>query len=63
LAADEGDEGMTGGNPHWGATLGEFLAEDGIRETARAEALTRVVAWQLIRETERQGFIQPALAD
>jgi hypothetical protein len=31
-------------NLHWGTTLDEFLAEDGIREAAKAEALTRVVA-------------------
>jgi hypothetical protein len=32
-------------NPHWGTTLDEFLAEDGTREAARTEALTRVAAW------------------
>jgi len=42
-------------NPHWGTTLDEFLAEEGIREAAKAEALTRVVAWQLTEEIERQG--------
>ena len=31
---------MTKKNPHWGTTLDEFLAEDGIREVAKAEALT-----------------------
>ena len=29
-------------NPHWGTTLDEFLVKDGIREVAKAEALTRV---------------------
>ncbi len=38
---------MTGGNPHWGTTLNNFLVEEGISEAANAEALTRVVAWQL----------------
>ena len=28
-------------NPHWGTTLDEFLAEEGIRESAKAESLTR----------------------
>ena len=41
-------------NPHWGTTLDEF------RETAKAEALTRVVAWQLSQEMERQGLITKA---
>jgi len=31
-------------NPHWGSTLDEFLDEEGIREAAQAEAVTRVVA-------------------
>ena len=43
-------------NSHWGTTLDEFLGEEGIRETAKTEALTRVVAWQLSQEMERQGL-------
>jgi antitoxin HicB len=50
-------------NPHWGTTLGAFLAEDGIREAAKAEALTRVVAWQLAQEMERQGITKAALTE
>ncbi len=49
-------------NPHWGSTLNEFLDEDGIRETARAEAVTRVVAWQLGEEMKRQGINKTQLA-
>ena len=37
-------------NPHWGTTVDTFLNEDGIREAAKAEAVTRVVAWQLRRK-------------
>ena len=37
-------------NPHWGTTLDECLAEEGTREAAKVEALTRVVAWQLTQE-------------
>ena len=40
-------------NPHWETTLDSFLAAEGIREAARAEALTRVIAWQLSQEMER----------
>jgi antitoxin HicB len=50
-------------NPHWGKTLDEFLAEEGLREAAKAEALTRVVAWQLTEEMERQGITKAALAE
>lgn len=38
---------MTTANPHWGMTLDAFLAQDGIRDDARTEAATRVIAWQL----------------
>jgi len=44
---------MSRGNPHWGTTLDEFLGEEGIREATKAEALTRVAAWQLFQEMER----------
>jgi len=50
-------------NPHWGKSLDEFLAEEGVRETAKAEALTRVLAWQLAQEMERQGITKAALAE
>ncbi|WP_287758099.1 helix-turn-helix transcriptional regulator [Acidiphilium sp.] len=54
---------MTKKNSHWGTTLDSFLAEDGIREAAKAEALTRVIAWQLTQEMERQGITKAALAE
>lgn len=50
-------------NPHWGSTLDDFLREDGIRDAARAEAVTRVVAWQLAQEMERQGISKARLAE
>jgi antitoxin HicB len=55
---DERDDKMTKSkrNPHWGSTLNEFLDEEGIREAAKAEAVTRVVAWQLSEEMKRQGI-------
>ena len=49
-------------NPHWGSTLDEFLDEEGIREAAKAEAVTRVVAWQLSEEMKRKGMIKARLA-
>ena len=54
---------MSKGNPHWGTTLDEFLGEEGIREAAKAETLTRLVAWQLSQEMERQGMTKAALAE
>jgi antitoxin HicB len=54
---------MSKKNPHWGTTLDEFLGEDGIREAAKAETVTRVVAWQLTQEMERQGMTKAALAE
>ena len=50
-------------NPHWGTTLDECLAEEGTREAAKVEALTRVVAWQLTQEMERQGISKAMLAE
>jgi antitoxin HicB len=50
-------------NPHWGTTLDEFLDTEGIREAAKVEALTRVVAWQLSKEMERQGITKAVLAE
>jgi antitoxin HicB len=50
-------------NPHWGSTLDDFLDEEGIREAAKAEAVTRVIAWQLGEEMKRQGMSKARLAE
>ncbi len=50
-------------NLHWGSTLDDFLREEGIRDAARAEAVTRIVAWQLGQEMERQGMSKARLAE
>jgi DNA-binding phage protein len=50
-------------NVHWGSTLDEFLDEEGIRESARSEAVTRVVAWQLGEEMKRRGMSKARLAE
>jgi hypothetical protein len=49
-------------NPHWGSTLENFLDEEGIREAAKVEAITRVVAWQLAEEMKRRGISKARLA-
>jgi antitoxin HicB len=50
-------------NSHWGTSLDEFLAEEGTREAVKAEALTRVIAWQLTQEMQRRGITKAALAE
>ncbi len=54
---------MTKKNPHWGTTLDTFLTEEGIREAAKTEAVTRVIAWQLQQEMDRQGISKAQLAE
>ena len=54
---------MTGKTPHRGTMFDGLLAEEGSREAAKAEALTRVSAWQLSRDMERQGPAKVALAE
>jgi DNA-binding phage protein len=54
---------MTKKNPHWGTPLDTFLSDEGIREAAKAEAVTRVVAWQLTQEMEVQGMTKATLAE
>jgi len=50
-------------NTHWGSTLEDFLDEEGIRETAKTEAVTRVVAWQLSQEMKRKRISKTRLAE
>ena len=54
---------MSEKNLRWGTTLDALLSEDGNREAARAEAMTRVVAWQLSQEMERQGMTKAKPAE
>jgi DNA-binding phage protein len=54
---------MTKKNPHWGTTLDSFLNEEGIREATKAEAVTRVIAWQLGQEMEKKGMTKAKLAE
>jgi len=54
---------MSNENRHWGTTVDAFLDEEGIRESAKAEAVTRVIAWQLGQEMERQGMTKAKLAE
>ena len=49
--------------PHWGSTLDDFLDEEGIREAAKTEAATRLIAFQLGQEMERRGMSKARLAE
>jgi antitoxin HicB len=50
-------------NAHWGSSLEDLLDEEGIREAVKAEAITRVIAWQLGEEMKRQGITKARLAE
>ncbi len=42
-------------NSPWGATLDDFLDENGISEAAKAEAVSRVIAWLLTQDIEKRS--------
>ena len=46
---------MTKKNKHIGSTLDDFLKEEGIYESAKVEAATRVISWQLAEEMLKKG--------
>jgi antitoxin component HigA of HigAB toxin-antitoxin module len=53
---------MTTEHTPWGTPLNTFLRDEGIYETAKTEAITRVIAWQLTQEMQRQGITKADLA-
>lgn len=54
---------MSEKNQHWGSTLDDFLHEEGIFEAAKAEAVTRVIAWQIAEEMRKQGITKIQMAE
>jgi antitoxin HicB len=48
---------------HWGSTLEDFLNEEGIHDEAKAEAVTRVIAWQLAEEMRKKGISKAEIAE
>lgn len=54
---------MSGRNQHWGSTLDDFLHEEGIYEAAKAEAVTRVITWQIAEEMRKQGITKTQMAE
>lgn len=43
-------------NKHWGSTLDDFLKEEGIYDSAKEEAATRVITWQIAEELLTKGI-------
>jgi antitoxin HicB len=54
---------MSKKNPHWGSTLDDFLHEEGIYDAAKAEAVVRVIVWQITEEMRKQGISKTQLAE
>jgi predicted XRE-type DNA-binding protein len=50
-------------NPHWGSTLDDFLAEEGIYEEATTAAIKKVIAWQLAEEMQKKSITKKRLAE
>jgi len=42
-------------NPHIGSSFDDFLAEDGLLAECQAEAVKRVIAWQIDEYLKREG--------
>jgi len=54
---------MSEKNKHWGSTLDDFLKEEGICESAKAEAVTRVISWQIAEEINKKGITKTQMAE
>lgn len=54
---------MSEKNQHWGSTLDDFLNEEGIYESAKAEAVTRVISWQIAEEMRKRGLSKTRMAE
>ncbi len=54
---------MSEKNQHWGSTLDDFLQEEGIYEEAKAEAVMRVISWQIAEEMRKRGITKTQLAE
>jgi DNA-binding phage protein len=54
---------MSEGNNNWGSSLDDFLKEEGVFESTKAEAITRVVAWQIAEEMKKLGMTKTQLAE
>jgi predicted transcriptional regulator len=54
---------MSEKNQHWGSTVDNFLHEEGIYEAAKAEAVIRVITWQIAEEMRKKGISKTQMAE
>ncbi|MGA2404029.1 MAG: helix-turn-helix transcriptional regulator [Syntrophobacteraceae bacterium] len=54
---------MTEKKQHLGSTLEDFLHKEGIYDAAKAEAVTRVISWQIAEEMRKQGITKTQMAE
>ena len=54
---------MSTNKQHLGSTLDDFLHEEGIYESAKAEAVTRVISWQIAEEMRKKGITKVQMAE
>src|SRR5919202_7047577 len=58
-----GDAAMsTQPNPHIGASFDAFLAEEGMLEACEEQAITELVAEQIVRAMQERGLTRTAMA-
>ena len=49
-------------NPHIGASVDDWLRDEGIHEEVTARAIKRVLAWQVEQAMKEQGLSKSAMA-
>ncbi len=54
---------MNTNNQHLGSSLDDFLHEEGIYDAAKAEAVTRVISWQIAEEMRKKGITKTQMAE
>jgi antitoxin HicB len=54
---------MNTNNHHLGSSLDDFLHEEGIYDAAKAEAVTRVISWQIAEEMRKKGITKMQMAE
>ena len=54
---------MTADNNYCVSLFDDFLHEEGIYKEAKAEAVTRVISWQLAEEMRQKGITKAQMAE
>jgi DNA-binding Xre family transcriptional regulator len=49
-------------NPHWGSSVDDLLAEEGMLEELRAVAIKEVIAWQIGQAMKKQKLSKNKMA-